>query len=77
MIDLIDSNGTLLYSNNHPELVLKAIHPQLSVVNNYLHQEKQLTPRRKAYIWLRHAWRPKSDHTKNKKRKFKECKEIV
>lgn len=41
LIDLIDSDGTILYSNNHPELVLKATHPQLEIVNNYLIQESE------------------------------------
>ncbi len=41
LIDLIDQDGTILYSNNHPELVLKATHPKLDVVKNYLIQEEE------------------------------------
>ncbi len=35
LIDLIDEKGTILYSNNHPELVLKATHPKLNIVKQY------------------------------------------
>lgn len=35
-IDLIDTNGQLLYSSSHPQDVLKKKHPKLAILNKYL-----------------------------------------